>query len=296
MKISSYRVTDGESFSLCSFAPDDSGNIKKAEDVDAALAKNIAELIHLQDKLYAHNRYGVLLILQAMDAAGKDGVIKHVVSGLNPQGVQVKAFKAPSAEELDHDYLWRCNPYLPARGNIAIFNRSYYEDVIIVKVHQLLAQQNMPDRMTRNTVWKKRYRQLRDYERYLTENGIIVVKVFLNLSMKEQENRLLERIDDPNKNWKFSGSDVHERQYWGKYMHAYEDMIRETSTNDAPWYIVPADRKCFSRLLISEILVKTLKNLPLKYPELDEEAKKAMAVFRTTLASVPESASQVSLS
>ena len=283
MKIGQYRIMDSESFSIRKFPTDDDGGLAKNGEADRALAKNIEELVRLQDMLFAHNRYGVLLILQAMDAAGKDGAIKHVMSGLNPQGVQVKAFKAPSAEELDHDYLWRGQPHLPARGNIAIFNRSYYEDVIVVKVHQLLEEQNMPDQLIKPTVWKKRYRQLRDYERYLTENGIVVVKVFLHVSRKEQENRLLERIDNPDKNWKFSGGDVHERQYWDQYMDAYEEMIRSTSTEDAPWYIVPADRKWFSRLLVSEILVKTLKKLPLAYPELDDEAKKSLVTYRQML-------------
>jgi len=277
MKIGQYRIDDGESFSIRHFPTDDTGGIQKSDEVEENLARNIEELVRLQDMLYAHNRYGILLILQAMDAAGKDGAIKHVMSGLNPQGVQVKAFKAPSADEIDHDYLWRCQTHLPARGNIAIFNRSYYEDVIVVKVHQLLEEQNMPDQLIKPKVWKNRYRQLRDYERYLTENGIVVVKVFLHVSKKEQEKRLLERIDNADKNWKFSGGDVNERKFWEQYMDAYEEMIRATSTKDAPWYIVPADRKWFSRLLVSEILVKTLKKLPLSYPEVDEETRKAFA-------------------
>jgi PPK2 family polyphosphate:nucleotide phosphotransferase len=292
MKLSTYRVTDGESFSMRKQSTDDAGKCKNDGEIDIAMTNHITELIELQNKLYADNHYGVLLVLQAMDAAGKDGVIKHVMSGLNPQGVQVKAFKAPSLEELDHDYLWRCNPYLPARGNIAIFNRSYYEDVIVVKVHQLLAEQNMPDKLIRANVWKNRYRQLQDYERYLTENGIVVVKVFLHISLQEQQKRLLERIDNPSKNWKFSGTDVHERQYWKQYMDAYEEMIRETSSEEAPWYIVPADHKRFARLLISEILVKTLKKLPLKYPVLDEEAKKTLLSFRAILSGAIEGGSQ----
>jgi len=283
MKIGQYRIDDGESFSIRHFPTDDTGGIQKSDEVEENLARNIEELVRLQDMLYAHNRYGILLILQAMDAAGKDGAIKHVMSGLNPQGVQVKAFKAPSADEIDHDYLLRCQTHLPARGNIAIFNRSYYEDVIVVKVHQLLEEQNMPDQLIKPKVWKNRYRQLRDYERYLTENGIVVVKVFLHVSKKEQEKRLLERIDNADKNWKFSGGDVHERKFWEQYMDAYEEMIRATSTKDAPWYIVPADRKWFSRLLVSEILVKTLKKLPLSYPEVDEETRKAFAEYRAML-------------
>lgn len=288
MKIGEYRIVDGESFSIRSFPTDDAGGFKKNSDADNALAANLEEMTRLQDMLYAHNRYGVLLILQAMDAAGKDGVIKHVMSGLNPQGVQVKAFKAPSAEELDHDYLWRCNPHLPARGNIAIFNRSYYEDVIVVRVHQLLEEQNLPDKLIKPKVWKNRYRQLRDYERYLTENGIVVVKIFLHLSKKEQEKRLVERIENPDKNWKFSGTDVHERKFWDQYMDAYEDMICATATDEAPWYVVPADRKWFARLLISEILVKALKKLPLAYPVLDEEAAKALSTYRTLLTEGPQ--------
>lgn len=283
MDISEYRITEGKGFHIKRAASDDTGGFKGKSHAESALDDNISALVDLQEKLYAHNQYGVLIILQAMDAAGKDGAIKHVMSGLNPQGVQVKAFKAPSAEELDHDYLWRSNTWLPARGNIAIFNRSYYEDVIVVKVHKLLTAANLPPALAGPGVWERRYRQIRDYERYLTENGIVVIKFFLNISRAEQGQRLLARIDDPMKNWKFSAADIHERQYWNQYMDTYEEMIRGTASGDAPWYIIPADHKWFSRLLISEILVKTLQKLPLAWPAVAPETHTAMAAFRKQL-------------
>ncbi len=283
MDLSKYRVKDGKNFRLKQHKTNDSGDFKNKKEASASLAANLKLLQELQEKLYAHNQYGVLVILQAMDAAGKDGAIKHVMSGMNPQGVMVKAFKTPSAEELDHDYLWRSFPWLPAYGNIAIFNRSYYEDVLVVKVHNLLPAARQSTKSGDSEVWKLRYRQIRDLERYLTENGIIVVKFFLNLSRAEQGERLLARIDEPDKNWKFSAADVHERQFWDDYLATYEDMIQGTATEMAPWYIVPADRKWFSRLLISEVLVETLQKLPLAYPEVTEEARNNMAAYRKLL-------------
>jgi len=284
MKIKNFRVSDQEGFHLAGFATDKTSGKSKGVKTEQELARNIEDLIQLQDVLYAHNKFGVLVILQAMDAAGKDGAIKHIMSGLNPQGVEVTPFKVPSAEELDHDYLWRSHEHLPERGNIAIFNRSYYEDVLVVKVHNLVEKQNLPEEVLDKDIWKERYRQLRDFERYMHENGIVVVKIFLHLSKKEQAQRLLDRIDNPDKNWKFSAGDLHERQYWQQYQDAYEEMIRETATEHAPWYIVPADRKWFSRLLISDILVQTLKKLPLAYPELSDEEKGKLAEYRQQLA------------
>lgn len=284
MKIKNYRVEGREKFQLADHATDKTSGKNKGVKTEAELARNIAKLVQLQDVLYAHNKFGVLVILQAMDAAGKDGVIKHIMSGLNPQGVEVTPFKVPSAEELDHDYLWRSHEHLPERGTIAIFNRSYYEDVLVVKVHNLVEKQNLPIEVLDKDIWKERYRQLRDFEQYMHENGILVVKIFLHLSKNEQAQRLLERIDNPDKNWKFSAGDLHERQYWQQYQDAYEEMIRETATEHAPWYIVPADRKWFSRLLISDILVQTLEKLPLAYPELGEEEKGKLAEYRQQLA------------
>ena len=289
MKTAHYRIEDGNGFHLKDRDPRDAADMRKGRNADNALAVNIARLLRRQDILYAHNRYGVLVILQAMDAAGKDGAIKHVMSGLNPQGVQVKSFKAPNSEETDHDYLWRMQPHLPARGNIAIFNRSYYEDVVVVRLHKLLAMQNMPAELAHEQVWEDRHRQIRDYERYLTENGIVVVKIFLHLSSEEQRERLLKRIDDPDKHWKFSSGDVEERKYWNQYQDIYEDTIRATSTSYAPWYVVPADRKWFARLLVSEILAETLERLPIAYPDLDERQTAMLEECRAVLLEdVPE--------
>ena len=284
MKIKNFRVSDQEEFHLADFSTDRTSGRSKGAKTEAELARNIEELVKLQDVLYAHNKFGVLVILQAMDAAGKDGAIKHIMSGLNPQGVEVTPFKVPSAEELDHDYLWRSHEHLPERGTIAIFNRSYYEEVLVVKVHNLVESQNLPDHVVDKDIWQERYRQLRDFERYMHENGIVVVKIFLHLSKKEQAQRLLERIDNPDKNWKFSSGDLHERQYWQQYQDAYEEMIHETATEHAPWYIVPADRKWFARLLISDILVQTLQKLPLAYPQLSGEEQGKLFEYRQQLA------------
>jgi len=283
MKIKQYCVNNGKDFNLGDFKTDDAGGKSKGTKVDAAIQQNVEALAKLQDVLYAHNKYGILVILQAMDAAGKDGAIKHIMSGFNPQGVEVTPFKVPSVEELDHDYLWRSHECLPERGSIAIFNRSYYEDVLVVKVHNLLASQNLPDNLVNQDIWQDRYRQLRDYERYMHENGIVVIKLFLHVSKEEQAKRLLERIDDPAKNWKFSAGDLNERKFWTQYQDAYAEMIQATATEHAPWYIIPADHKWYSRLLISEILVQVLKQLPLKYPELAEAEKAALAGYRQQL-------------
>jgi PPK2 family polyphosphate:nucleotide phosphotransferase len=282
MKIKEYCVKEGQGFRLKDYDPGSTGGRAKSPKNEEAIAGNIETLAKLQDVLYANNRYGVLVILQAMDAAGKDGIIKHIMSGLNPQGVQVKPFKVPSAEELDHDYLWRSHEHLPERGNIAIFNRSYYEDVLVVKVHHLAAQ-NMPEALIGKDLWQMRYRQLRDFERYMHENGIVVIKFFLHLSKEEQARRLLERIDNPAKNWKFSAGDLQERQYWDHYQEAYEEMIQGTATETAPWYIIPADHKWYARLLVSEMMIRRLQDLPLQYPELGDEEKAKLAEYRQQL-------------
>jgi PPK2 family polyphosphate:nucleotide phosphotransferase len=283
MKIEKYCIRGNMDFHLCDIKTGDTSRLSRGPKAEEAIAGNILELTKLQDVLYAYNKYGVLVILQAMDAAGKDGIIKHIMSGLNPQGVQVTPFKVPSAEELDHDYLWRSHGHLPERGNIAIFNRSYYEDVLVVKVHNLLESQNMPDDLVKKDIWQKRYRQLRDFEQYMSENGIVVMKFFLHISMEEQANRLLERIDNPDKNWKFSAGDLNEREFWTQYQNAYEEMIQATATVAAPWHVIPADHKWFARLLVSEILVQRLKELPIKYPALSPEDEAALAGFRKQL-------------
>lgn len=283
MDLSKYRITQAKGNHLKDHETDDAAGLRKGKEADVLLAANIERLRERQEVLFAHNKYGVLLILQAMDAAGKDGAIKHVMSGLNPQGVQVKSFKVPTADETDHDYLWRAQAHLPARGNIAIFNRSYYEDVVVVRLHNLLDAQNMPAELSDGDVWDDRHRQIRDYERYLVENGIVVVKIFLHLSAEEQRERLLKRIHDPAKHWKFSAGDVEERQHWDKYQDIYEETIRSTATEYAPWYIVPADRKWFARLLVSEIVADTLERLPLSYPELDDKQNAVLEECRRIL-------------
>lgn len=241
-------------------------------DADEKLQEDIQQLIEFQDQLYAQNTHALLIIIQAMDAAGKDGVIKHVMSGLNPQGTQVYSFKAPSPEELDHDYLWRCFKALPERGRIGIFNRSYYEEVLIVRVHpEFLANQQLPPEMIDDRIWQRRFDDINHFEHYLVDNGIVVLKFFLNVSKGEQKKRFLERIDQPEKNWKFSAADVKERAHWEEYMAAYEDMLNHTSTEWAPWYVIPADRKWFTRLAVAGVIVDALKDLDPKYPTLSKE-------------------------
>lgn len=283
MDIRPYRITKPDSFDIRSFSPADTNGFEDKKQAQNRLQKNVQRMAELQDKFYAQDREALLLIFQAMDSAGKDGAIKHVMSGLNPQGVQVYSFKQPSAEELDHDYLWRINRCLPQRGNIGIFNRSYYEEVLVSKVHNLPFSQKLPARCLGEDIWKQRYRQLRDYERYLYENGITVVKFFLHLSKEEQRQRFLERIDNEAKNWKFSSSDIAERSHWDAYMDAYEQAINATASKDAPWYIIPADKKWYARLLISEIVVRHLEKLEPAYPEIDEKQKASLLVCREEL-------------
>jgi PPK2 family polyphosphate:nucleotide phosphotransferase len=281
-----YAVSDGDGFRLKDSDPGDIAWLE-AEDkprAKAALGQGIELLAELQDMLYAQDRWALLLIFQAMDAAGKDGAIKHVMSGINPQGCQVVSFKAPSSEDLDHDFLWRCAKQLPERGRIGIFNRSYYEEVLVVRVHGgLLAKQKMPSELVTKDIWNERYRDIRAWERYLENNGIVVRKFFLHVSRKEQKRRFLERIDNPAKNWKFSATDAQERGYWKEYMTAYEDMIRNTATKRSPWYVVPADNKWFSRIVVASAVVDTLSSLGLKYPKVDKEKLAELARVRKAL-------------
>jgi PPK2 family polyphosphate:nucleotide phosphotransferase len=281
-----FRITDGTKFRLKNIDPGDTSGFKSEAEPRAkeALADGIQALAQLQDKLYAQDKWAVLLIFQALDAAGKDGTIKHVMSGVNPQGCQVYSFKSPSAEDLDHDYLWRCMKCLPNRGHIGIFNRSYYEEALVVRVHpEFLAKQKLPPALVTKRIWKERFEDIRSFERYLGRNGIVVVKFFLHVSMKEQRRRFLERAEEPEKNWKFSGSDMAERQHWDEYQDAYEDMICNTATKHSPWYVVPADKKWFTRVVVAAAVIDTLVSLDLAYPEVDSarlteiaNAKKAL--------------------
>ncbi len=283
LDLSNYRYEGSGSFKLTDYRTDDTALLKSKKDAGKDLKKNIKTMAELQDKLYAQDKYAILIIIQAMDTAGKDGAIKHVMSGLNPQGTQVHSFKLPSAEELDHDYLWRANKYLPERGRIGIFNRSYYEEVLVVKVHDLLKKQQIPSEFITDKIWENRYRQIRDYESYLFENGIIPVKLFLNVSKEEQKNRLISRIDDASKNWKFSESDIKERGFWDVYQTCYQEAIAGTSTKFAPWFIIPADHKWFARLLISEIIIQKMGSLKLAYPSLTKDQHNALKHYKKLL-------------
>jgi PPK2 family polyphosphate:nucleotide phosphotransferase len=279
-----YRVDDGQSFHLKDFDPADTGAMPTNEHAAADLAKGVEQLRDLQTRLYAQGQWALLVILQGLDASGKDSVIKHVMSGLNPQGCQVSSFKAPSAEELAHDFLWREQRVLPERGRIGIFNRSYYEEVLVVRVHpELLANKHIPARLLKGDVWKQRFADIRAYEEYLAHNGIAVRKFFLNLSKREQRKRFLERLNRPDKNWKFDPNDVREREYWDDYMHAYEEMVRQTSTPDAPWYVVPADKKWFTRLVVADAVAEALEELGVDYPKFDAAKRKQMEEARAIL-------------
>jgi PPK2 family polyphosphate:nucleotide phosphotransferase len=281
-----FRVTDGSRFRLKDIDPGDTLDLKSEDKPRAqeALAAGIQALASLQDMLYAQDRWTLLLIFQAMDAAGKDSAIKHVMSGINPQGVEVYSFKAPSAEELDHDYLWRCFKCLPARGRIGIFNRSYYEETLVVRVHpEFLARQKIPPELVTSDIWKDRFQDIRNFERYLVRNGIVIRKFFLHVSKKEQKKRFLERVENPAKNWKFSASDLEERKFWEKYMEAYEEMIRQTAAPDAPWFVVPADNKWFTRVVIAAAVIDALASLNLSYPEVGKEKRKELAAVKRAL-------------
>jgi len=279
-----YCIEDGEHFRLKDFDPADTGKIKSEQEAGELLAKGVARMAELQDKLYAQDRWSVLLLIQAMDAAGKDGIIKHVISGMNPQGCEVSSFKAPSTEELNHDYMWRAARRMPPRGTIGIFNRSYYEEVLVVRVHdEILKGQHLPPALITGDIWKDRFQDMCAYERYLSRNGTVVRKFFLNLSKKEQKKRFLARLDQPEKNWKFSAADVKERRFWDEYMEAYEDMIRHTATKRAPWYVVPADNKWFSRVVVAAVVVDTLEQLDLAYPVVDGDQLKQLLEARAEL-------------
>ena len=256
----------------------------KKENAKQLLSDGVRRLAALQDKFYAQDTYSLLIVLQAMDAAGKDGTIRHVMSGLNPQGCQVYSFKGPSPEERDHDYLWRSMKALPERGRIGIHNRSYYEEVLVTRVHpQILESQQLPADRKRNTIWKERYEQINNFEDYLVDNGVIVLKFFLNVSRKEQKRRFMERLDRPEKNWKFSVNDAKERAFWGDYMKAYEEVLSHTSTKQAPWYVIPADNKWFARLAVGTIIYTTLEGLDLQYPKVGKEKKQELLAARALL-------------
>lgn len=248
-----------------------------------ALKENKKKMRELQDKFYAHDKYSLLIIFQAMDAAGKDSAIKHVMSGVNPQGTQVFSFKQPSKEELDHDYLWRTTKSLPERGRIGIFNRSYYEEVLVVKVHNLVKHQKIPAELISDNIWNERYEQILNFENHIHQNGTVILKFFLNVSKEEQKNRFLKRLETPSKNWKFSAGDLAERKLWDKYMDCYQEAINQTSTEFAPWYVIPADNKWFARLVISEVIIDTLKNLEMHYPTLDEDQLKNLDIYKSQL-------------
>jgi PPK2 family polyphosphate:nucleotide phosphotransferase len=281
-----YRIDHGKSFRLKDCDPADTASFSKElkSEAETLLEHSRGDLTELQGKLYAQDSWALLLIFQAMDAAGKDSTIKHVMSGVNPQGCQVYSFKAPSAEELDHDFLWRTTRCLPERGRIGIFNRSYYEEVLVVRVHpELLAAQHLPSASVSNSIWEERFEDIAAFERYLTRNGIAVRKFFLNVSKREQKRRFLARLDEPEKNWKFSAADVDERGLWDKYQSAYEEMIRNTATKHAPWIVVPADHKWFTRLVVSSVIVHALKEMDVAYPKLNAEKRKALAAARRKL-------------
>ena len=281
-----FCITNGKKFRLKDVDPGDTLDFESDGKPQAqeALAAGVEVLAELQEKLWAQDRWAMLIIFQAMDAAGKDGAIKHVMSGVNPQGCEVTSFKAPSAEELDHDFMWRCAKRLPERGRIGIFNRSYYEETLVVRVHQnFLAGQKLPQDLKTKNIWKRRFRDITNFERYLTHNGILVLKFFLHVSKEEQQKRFLARIDDASKNWKFSLNDVREREHWDDYMDAYEQTIRHTASKYAPWYVVPADNKWFTRLVVASAIVENMNALDLEYPKLDADQLKALEEAKQAL-------------
>lgn len=283
MDIEKFRARKDDKINLSKIETDFTGELDSKEESKELLEKNIEKMSELQEKLYAQDKYSLLIIFQAMDAEGKDSAIKHVMSGLNPQGTQVFSFKQPSTEELNHDYMWRTSKSLPERGRIGIFNRSYYEEVLIVRVHNLINSEKIPAEFINKNIWEERFNQIRNFEKYLYENGTYILKFYLNVSKEEQAKRFLERIDDPTKNWKFSASDLTEREYWNDYMRCYEEAISATSTKFAPWYIIPADKKWFTRLAISDVIIETMKSMDLKYPEVSGEQKKNLEICKDKL-------------
>jgi PPK2 family polyphosphate:nucleotide phosphotransferase len=281
-----YKVDSGKSFRLKDINPADIGDFQQGdkERAEEDLALGIKAMTELQDRLYANDSWALLLVFQAMDAAGKDSAIKHVMSGVNPQGCEVYAFKQPSSEELDHDYLWRCAKLAPRRGHIGIFNRSYYEEVIVVRVHsELLLRQKLPPSLRRKDIWDRRHDEIRQYEEYLSKNAVVVRKFFLHVSKDEQRRRFLARLESPEKRWKFSPGDIQERQHWREYMRAYESAIRGTATENAPWYVVPADHKWFTRLVVASVIIETLDSLKLEYPDVNGLDSRALAEARKAL-------------
>ncbi|MGC1452638.1 MAG: polyphosphate kinase 2 family protein [Candidatus Sulfotelmatobacter sp.] len=281
-----YLVEGGKDFRLKDFDPAEARHWHSKEHAEEALQQGIARTAELQDKLYAQNNWALLLIFQAMDAAGKDGIIKHVMSGVNPQGCQVYSFKAPSELELQHDFLWRTTRCMPERGHIGIFNRSYYEEVLVVRVHpEILKTQTTPPSLVGKNVWDERFEDIRSFERHMTRSGTVIRKFFLNVSKKEQKRRFLERLEEPEKHWKFSAADIRERQCWDDYQKAYEEMISNTATEHSPWYVVPADNKWFTRLVVSAVIVDTLECLNLAYPKVDAAKRKELEAAKKVLLS-----------
>ena len=281
-----FRVTKGKHFNLKDFDPSDTGDLDRDDKARAgeALAMGVEALCELQEQLYAQDKWALLLVFQAIDAAGKDSAIKHVMSGLNPQGCQVYTFKQPSKEDLDHDYLWRCLRVMPERGRIGIFNRSYYEELVVVKVHpEYLTGQKIPERLLGKNIWKQRARDIRNVEDYLANNGVVIRKFFLNVSKKEQKKRFLERLDKPEKNWKFSLADLKERRHWDAYQDAYEEAIRTTASDTAPWYVVPADNKWFTRVVVAGAVIDALASMDLHYPKVTADGKKDLEIGRKEL-------------
>ena len=279
-----FRVTNGRKFRLSDVDPGSTGTLKSRQEADGWLERGVARLSALQEKMYAQDRWGLLLIFQAMDAAGKDSTIKHVMSGVNPQGCQVYSFKAPTSEELDRDFLWRTTRCLPERGRIGIFNRSYYEEVLVVRVHaEILNYQKLPPSLVTKHIWQERFADIAAFERYATRNGIAIRKFFLHVSREEQKRRFMRRLEQPAKNWKFSLSDVKERSHWRDYMRAYEDMIRHTSSRQAPWYVVPADNKWFTRLVVGAAVIDALEEMHVAFPTMDRDKRKELAAARAAL-------------
>ncbi len=279
-----YRVTKGGKFRLKEIDPADTGKLKSDKEAARLLADGVQLMSEMQEKLYAQERWSLLLIFQAMDAAGKDGTIKHVMSGINPQGCEVTSFKAPSSADLDHDYFWRSNVVLPERGRIGIFNRSYYEEVLVVRVHrEMLEAEKIPAPLVTKHIWEERFEDINAHERCLSRNGVVILKFFLHLSKSEQKRRFLSRLDEPCKNWKFSAADLKERACWDEYMDAYEEMIRQTATPHAPWYVVPADNKWFTHLVVAGAIIETLDSLGLAFPEVTAEQRKTLNEARKIL-------------
>jgi PPK2 family polyphosphate:nucleotide phosphotransferase len=279
-----YRVDSGKKFRLRDYEPDDTHGLDLKKEASDLLTTSVKRMAELQEKLYAQDRWAVLFIFQALDAAGKDSCIKHVMSGLNPQGCEVHSFKSPSTEELDHDFLWRTMRLLPRRGHIGIFNRSHYEEVLVVRVHpELLARQQMPRKLVTKEIWKERYEDINAFEHYLSRQGVVIRKFFLYVSRDEQKKRFLQRLDEPEKNWKFSVGDVHERQHYDDYMRAYDDLIGATATEWAPWYVVPADRKWFTRLIVASAVIETLESVRPSFPKLDAGRLRELGAARAAL-------------